>query len=155
MAKDKVLINGFLIEVEVPSEERLTVHVNLTPIAGEATHLVWVGEMQDLMSSIDQTYRNQFGKRKFGRGRSVRVRYVKAPDGSQIKIADCQPYPSLLINRLKEIRKKVYASLNSYCLILQEEKIGRMVRNPYCSTKTNTPNTENTVSVTATLRCKR
>jgi hypothetical protein len=127
----KILLNGFLIDVEVPSEERLTVHVNLTTMVGYATHLTWVSEMQDLMSRIDQTYRERYSKRRFGRGRSVRVRYVKAPDQTQIKIAECQPYPSIFINQLKEVRKQVYAILNTYCLILQEEKVGRMTRKVY------------------------
>jgi len=140
----RVLLNGFLVDVEVPSEERLTTHVNVT-LFTEATHLIWVGEMQDLMADFDQAYREQYGKRQFGRGRSVRVRYVKAPDGSQIKVAECQPYPSMLINRLKETRKQVYATLNSYCLILQEEKIGKMIRKVYFLPATLAPQLMNEI----------
>jgi len=128
--KERVLINGFLIDVEVPSEERLTMHVDLSRVPGYK-HVDWVSSLQDLLREIDQEYREQKGCNRTSRGRSVRVRYVKDGDGNQRKIAQFQPYPSMIVNALKELRRTVYNTLNTYCIILQEEQVGRMKRKLY------------------------
>jgi len=128
--KGRILINGFLIDVEVPSEERLTLRVDLSRIPGYR-HVDWVSSLQDLLREIDQEYREQKGCNRTSRGRSVRVRYVKDGDGDQRKIAQFQPYPSMIVNALKELRRAVYNTLNTYCIILQEEQVGRMKRKLY------------------------
>ena len=128
--KSRVLINGFLIDVEVPSEERLSMHVDLSRMPGYR-HVDWVSSLQDLLREIDQEYREQKGCSRTSRGRSVRVRYVKGDDGDQRKVAQFQPYPSMIVNALKELRRTVYSLLNMHCIILQEEKVGRMKRKLY------------------------
>jgi len=128
--KDRVLINGFLIDVEVPSEERLTMHVDLSRMPGYM-HVDWVSSLQDLLREIDQDYREAKGCRRTSCGRSVRVRYVKADNGDQRKVAQFQPYPSMIVNALKELRRAVYETLNTHCIILQEERVGRMKRKLY------------------------
>jgi hypothetical protein len=141
---EKVLISGFLLDLDCPSEERLAAHVDLTQLAGY-NHIDWVGAFQDLLRSIDVQYRleklppketktktqQQFVEEWLRRGRSIRVRYVKDPQGQQRKVASFQPYPNLLVNRLKELRRKVYEALNENCLILQEERIGKQKRKLY------------------------
>ena len=128
--KDRVLINGFLIDVEVPSEERLTMHVDLSRMPGYK-HVDWVSSLQDLLREIDREYREQKGCNRTSRGRSVRVRYMKGDDGDQHKVAQFQPYPSMIVNALKELRRAVYSTLNMHCIILQEERVGRMKRKLY------------------------
>ena len=137
MSKGKVIISGFLIDLDVPSEERLAAHVDLTGLDGYR-HIDWIGSLQDLLRNVDAEYRKEklgkeekTGDRELHRGRSVRVRYVKDVQGQQRKVASFQPYPSLLVNHLKELRRKVYDALNENCLILQEEKVGRMKRKLY------------------------
>ena len=137
MSKGRVIISGYLLDLDVPSEERLAAHVDLSGLAGYR-HIDWVGSLQDLLRKVDAEYRREkLGKQeKTGdqgvqRGRSVRVRYVKDAQGQQHKVASFQPYPSLLVNHLKELRRKVYDALNENCLILQEEKVGRMKRKLY------------------------
>jgi len=128
--KERVIINGFLIDVEVPSEERLTLRVDLSQMPGYR-HVDWISSLQDLLREIDQEYRERKGCNGAGRGRSVRVRYVKDEDGGQRKVAQFQPYPSMIVNALKELRRAVYGALNIYCIILQEEQVGRMKRKLY------------------------
>ena len=137
MSKGRVIISGYLVDLDVPSEERLATHVDLTGLAGYR-HIDWVGALQDLLRNIDAEYRREklgkeekTGDRQLHRGRSVRVQYVKDAQGQQRKVASFQPYPSLIVNHLKELRRKVYDALNENCLILQEEKVGRMKRKLY------------------------
>ena len=132
-----MIISGYLVDLEVPSEERLAAHVDLTGLAGY-NHIDWVESLQDLLKNLDAEYRREklckdknTGNHELRRGRSVRVRYVKDVQGQQRKVASFQPYPSLLVNHLKELRRKVYDALNENCLILQEEKVGRMKRKLY------------------------
>jgi len=127
---ERVIINGFLIDVEVPSEERLTMHVDLSRMPGYR-HVDWVSSLQDQLREIDQEYREHRGCSRTSRGRSVRVRYVKGDDGDQRKVAQFQPYPSMIVNALKELRRAVYSLLNMHCIILQEERVGRMKRKLY------------------------
>jgi len=128
----RILVKGFLIDVDVPSEERLMMHVDISALPGYK-HVDWVSSLQDLLRRIDSEFRAE----RFGDGgtvaskRSVRVKYVKGEDGAQRKVAAFHPYPSTLVNRLKTIRHEVYALLNKYCLVLQEEKIGRARRKLY------------------------
>ena len=137
MSKGRVIISGYLLDLDVPSEERLAAHVDLSGLAGYR-HIDWVGSLQDLLRKVDAEYRREklgkeekTGDQGVQRGRSVRVRYVKDAQGQQHKVASFQPYPSLLVNHLKELRRKVYDALNENCLILQEEKVGRMKRKLY------------------------
>ncbi len=137
MSKGRVIISGYLLDLDVPSEERLSAHVDLSGLAGYR-HIDWVGALQDLLRNVDAEYRREkigkeekTGDQELRRGRSVRVRYVKDVQGQQRKVASFQPYPSLLVNHLKELRRKVYNALNENCLILQEERVGRMKRKLY------------------------
>jgi hypothetical protein len=131
MGMERILVRGFLIDVDVPSEERLMMHIDLSSLPGYK-HVDWVSSLQDLLRRIDTEFREKVGKNStVAPKRSVRVRYVKGEDGVQRKVAAFHPYPSMLINRLKTIRHDVYALLNRSCLVLQEEKIGRMKRKLY------------------------
>ena len=84
--------------MEVPSEERLAAHVDLTGLAGY-NHIDWVESLQDLLKNLDAEYRREklckdknTGDHELRRGRSVRVRYVKDVQGQQRKVASFQPY---------------------------------------------------------------
>ncbi len=135
-SKGRVIVSGFLLNVDVPSEERLAAHVDLSGLAGYR-HMEWVGALQDLLRNVDADYRREkLGKEEkteqgLHRGRSVGVRYVKDGQGQQRKVASFQPYPSMIVNHLKELRRKVYDALNENCIILQEERIGKMKRKLY------------------------
>lgn len=61
MNKERVILNGFLIDVEVPSEERMAIRIDITHTP---THLTWISEVQDLLATIDQEYREKYSKRK-------------------------------------------------------------------------------------------
>ena len=132
--KQRVLTQGFLIDVDVPSEERLAMHVDVSGMS-DAVHMEWVRNLQDLLRMVDVNYKVAVtGKRdekQLLRRRSVRVRYIKDEAGRQVKVATFHPYPSMLVNRLKNIRHRVYEVLNENCLILQEERIGRLKRKLY------------------------
>lgn len=132
--RGRVLTQGFLTDVDVPSEERLTVQVDVSGMS-DVEHMNWVRSIQDLLRFIDVEYHvavtGKSSEKTNLRRRSVRVRYVKDSSGKQIKIAAFHPYPSMLVNRLKSIRHKVYDVLNEFCLVLQEERVGRMKRKLY------------------------
>ena len=134
MAKGRVLTRGFLTDVDVPSEERLAVHVDVSGMP-DVEHMAWVRQLQDLLRAVDASYRaavtGKSEERPLLKRRSVRVRYVKDEAGRQVKVATFHPYPSMLVNRLKGLRHKVYDLLNQNCLILQEERVGRMKRKLY------------------------
>jgi hypothetical protein len=101
----------------------------------DAEHMEWVRGLQDLLRAVDVNYKiavtGKSESKLLLRKRSVRVRYVKDEAGNQVKVATFHPYPSMLVNRLKGIRHKVYDLLNQNCLILQEERVGRMKRKLY------------------------
>ena len=134
MAKGRVLTQGFLTDVDVPSEERLAMHVDVSGMS-DVEHMEWVRGLQDLLRAVDASYKaaatGKSGEKLPLKRRSVRVRYVKDEAGNQVKVATFHPYPSMLVNRLKAIRHKVYDLLNQNCLILQEERVGRMKRKLY------------------------
>jgi hypothetical protein len=134
VAKGRVLTQGFLTDVDVPSEERLAIHVDVSNMT-DVEHMEWVRGLQDLLRTIDVNYKVAVtGKnevRPLLKRRSVRVRYVRDEAGRQVKVATFHPYPSMLVNKLKGLRHKVYDLLNQNCLILQEERIGRMKRKLY------------------------
>ena len=134
MARGKILTQGFLVDVDVPSEERLAVHVDVSGLS-DVGHMAWVRALQDLLRSIDVSYKiavtGKVDSKLQLRRRSVRVRYIKDESGRQVKVATFHPYPSMLVNKLKGIRHRVYDLLNKNCLILQEERIGRMKRKLY------------------------
>ncbi|MCW4008542.1 MAG: Atg14 domain-containing protein [Candidatus Bathyarchaeota archaeon] len=127
-----VLTQGFLVNVDVPSEERMSVKVDISSLSNTG-HMSWVSRLQNMLQQIDVDYKTlATGKNVTNtRRRSIKARYVKNQQGQQIKIVSFQPYPSLLINRLKSIRHMVYDILNENCLIIQEEQIGRMKRKLY------------------------
>ncbi|MEM0235308.1 hypothetical protein [Thermofilum sp.] len=128
---EKVLVNGFLVDCDIPTEERLTLEVDLTRMHGYS-HVDWISELQDLLRSIDDGYRVEvFGEVRQPSRRTVKARYVKNPDGRMRKVALFHPYPSTLINRFKEVRREVYSVLNTYCIILQQERVGRVVKKIY------------------------
>jgi len=76
-------------------------------------HADWVSSLQDLLRTIDQDYRERHGIKRRSLGRSVRVRYVKDEEGNQRKVSLFHPYPSLIVNALKELRRQVYDALNT------------------------------------------
>ena len=129
-SETRVIVNGFLLNYSVPSEERLTVHVDLTCMPGYK-HVDLINSLQDLLTEIDIRYREEKGCKREGKGRSVKARYIKDPDGMRRKILLFQPYPSMIVNGLKELRRQVYDVLNTHCIILQEESVGRMKRKLY------------------------
>lgn len=127
--KERVLINGFLIDCDIPTEERLTLVVDITPLL---RHVEWISSLQDLLRDIDDAYRIKvFGEAKKPSKKTVKVRYVKDPEGRMRKVASFHPYPSTLVNRFKEIRRSVYSLLNNYCIVLQEERAGRVIKKVY------------------------
>jgi len=76
-------------------------------------HADWVSSLQDLLRTIDQDYRERHGIKRRSLGRSVRVRYVKDEEGNQRKVSLFHPYPSLIVNALKELRRQVFDALNT------------------------------------------
>ena len=134
MAKGRVLTHGFLTDVDVPSEERLAMHVDVSGMS-DVVHMEWVRGLQDLLRTVDVGYKaavtGKSSEKLPLKRRSVRVRYMKDEAGNQVKVATFHPYPSMLVNRLKAIRHRVYDLLNQNCLILQEERVGRMKRKLY------------------------
>lgn len=128
---ERVLINGFLIDCDIPTEERLTLIVDLSEMYGYS-HIDWISEMQDLLRGVDDRYRmDLFGEVRQPSKRTIKVRYVKTHDGRMRKVASFYPYPSTIINRFKEVRRGVYSLLNTYCIILQREKVGKIVKKIY------------------------
>lgn len=116
---------GFLVNVQCPTEERLKMRLDITHLQN---HMDFVYELQDLITSINESYS------KGARPRSCTVRYekVKSADGvKRRKVLEFSPFPSPIINGVKEARSKLYEALNRNCLVLASEKVGKQERRLY------------------------
>jgi len=119
-------VSGFLIDVGCPTEERLTLCLDVTTLA---QHLDFASGLVERVDALNQQYS------KTARPRSYRVRYAKEYDENGAeryhKILEFSPYPSPFINTLKETRSRMYQALDRHCLILGSEKFGVYKRNIY------------------------
>ncbi|MEM2550527.1 MAG: hypothetical protein QW689_08975, partial [Nitrososphaerota archaeon] len=88
------MTQGFLTDVDVPSEERLAMHVDVSGMS-DVEHMEWVRSLQDLLRLIDVNYKvAATGKRDekpLLRRLSGRDRYVKDEAGRQVKVATFHP----------------------------------------------------------------
>jgi len=119
----QITVNGFLVDVNCPTEERLTLRIDITNLPN---HLAFLYGLQDLINAINANYS------KKARPRACTVRYykIRGDDGkeSQRKILEFSPYPSPMINALKEARNELYLAIRRHCLVLASEKIGAQNR---------------------------
>jgi len=118
-----VSVNGFLVDVNCPTEERLSVRIDVTNLPN---HLTFLSVLQDRINAVNANYS------KRARPRRCTVRYYKERDEDgkerERKLLEFSPYPSPVINTLKEARNKLYAALREHCLILASEKVGAQSR---------------------------
>jgi len=116
-------VSGFLVDVSCPTEERLSVRVDVTSLPN---HLAFLYGLQDIINAVNANYSRR------AKPRVCTVRYYKEKDRegkeTQRKILEFSPYPSPIINTLKEARERLYAALRQHCLILASEKVGSQKR---------------------------
>jgi len=105
--KEKVIVNGFLLNFNLPTEDLLNITLNLSDVAKTRYGgLLW--ELKDHLVSID----NEYAQRET-RGRTLRGRYPR-----KMRFQRFSPYPSAFSNRLKSIRREWYEALARFTVVL-------------------------------------
>jgi len=127
-AKEVVVVEGFLLSVASPTEDRLAILV-------DASKLSWreyrdlILRLQAQLAEVDDIY-----KKREVRGRGLRARYRRISwrgEVSRKRVLNFIPYPSRFANVLRAMRRDLYAEINSQCLVLQMLKLGAYRRNVY------------------------
>ena len=126
MAKKKpIIVEGFLLSVSVPTEERLSVTIDASGISWRRYRdLIYA--LQDQLAIIDDEY-----KIRETRGRGLGARYRRITPSKRTKTIKFIPYPSRFANILRTIRRDVYFEVNSRCLVLNMMHFGYFKRNIY------------------------
>ena len=119
-----MIVNGFLLNYSLPTEDLLNVTVNLSDIAKtKYGGLIW--KLKDLLSSVDKEYTD-----REIRGRTLRGRYPR-----RSRFQRFSPYPSNFSNRLKSLRRDWYDALARFTVVLtKSEQVGagwKRARNLY------------------------
>lgn len=124
---DALIIKGFFIFLNVPNEERLkTIAIKADNLSPESFFSL-VRELEDLLTVIDDSYR--VGRE--GKGRVLRGRFTRITRDKRRRILEVTPFPSVYINKLKNLRAKVYKELNRNTVVIQSIKLGVFKRNLY------------------------
>lgn len=128
MTKPTVILEGFLLDVNSPDAESLTVTVDCTALPGER-YLALVAELEDLLSEMDLVY----AVREV-RGRSLKGQYRRhlLEDAvERTRRLTFIPYPGKVVNIPGNLRRSLYQEVNRRCLVLQRQKLGRKHRVVY------------------------
>ena len=121
-----VLVQGFLVDLDNPTEERLKVRLNLN---GTGNIENFAKELCSMLLAVDEKYAKN---PELTRGRNMNVSLTSYRDAEElIKTGRFYPYPMTFINRLKHLREKVYEALNQHTTILGQEKTGRSIKKVY------------------------
>jgi len=126
--KSKVVVEGFLLSVYSPTEDRLSVQL-------DATNLTWtkyrnlIVKLQDQLAEVDDAY-----KKRKTKGRGLRARHRRVAYGTKVsrkRIVKFVPYPSRFANIIRNVRAELYFYINRQCLVLQIMQFGAYRRNIY------------------------
>jgi hypothetical protein len=123
-----VILEGFLLDVNSPDVESLSITVDCTALSGE-DYLGLIRELEDVLSDMDRAY----AERQV-RGRTLKGRYRRhlAENGTvRTRKLTLIPYPSNLANLPGNLRRSLYHEINRRCLTLQRDIYGRMHRVVY------------------------
>ena len=123
--KKPIIVEGFLLSVSVPTEERLSVTVNASKIGWDRYRRL-IYTLQDHLAVIDDAY-----KKRETRGRGVGARYRRISQQRRTRTLRFIPYPSRFANILRTIRRDLYFEVNSRCLVLNMMQFGYFKRNIY------------------------
>ena len=129
IAEEKpVVVEGFLLNVHVPTEERLSVVFDCSEMSW-TKYRDMIIKLQDLMAEIDDAY-----KKREGRGRSLGARYRRIAHGDKVsrrRVLKFIPYPNRFANILRNVRREVYGQISSTCMVLQRMQFGAYRHNIY------------------------
>lgn len=134
--KSKVVVEGFLLSVHVPTEGRLSVVIDASGLSWDSYRNL-VTELQDKLAEIDEEY-----ALRDARGRGLGARYRRVSVGkvvSRRRVLSFIPYPSRFANILRTIRRDVYERIGRDCLVLQVMSSGRFRHNLYLLPFANAP----------------
>jgi len=120
-----VIIEGFIIDFYVPSEELLNITVDVSRIA-RSHYMDFKEQLEDMLRDIDE----KWAERKTRR-RTLRARYTTLPNKVRSRILRFTPYPSRFSNELKTFRANWYKALRTNTLILGKIPLTYSARNLY------------------------
>jgi len=112
----RVVVEGYLLDFLIPTEERLSVGLDVTDVASERKYGLLRSGLEELMDEVDRKY----AKRET-RGRSLKGRYrlIRVGDErGERKILRFSPYPSAMANVLRNVRRLWYEALNRHSVVL-------------------------------------
>ena len=130
MPEEYVALEGFLLRVSCPSEDRLTVAV-------DATGLPWdlyarlIEQLEDYLHAVDEAHARD---PSLLAGRGPRSRYRRLQAGREVvrgKVVRFAPVPSRLVNAVRHVRSRLYERLNRDAVVLFEERSGNFRRKVY------------------------
>jgi len=126
-----VKLQGLHISIHVPTEERLTMHIEgLSP---ELFRRLAVA-LEDWMVVVDENY-----KEKAIRGRSWKGRGRRVSAAQRIRVIKFSPFPSRYSNILRTTRKDLYFEMHRHCLVLEGQQHGGYKNNVYILPYSNAP----------------
>lgn len=118
MAKSKIVVEGFLLDFNVPSEDLLNISVDVTGIPDfKRMYLAFRDDFLKLLHEISVAY----AKRESLRGRGVHASYSRLIDGKRTKhptVWRFSPYPSRFANVLSTVRRKWYEGLSCNTVVI-------------------------------------
>jgi len=116
---ERILVEGFLIDVYAPSKALFEVKLDLSHIPRNR-YMDVKEKLEDLLREIDEKY----AKRRLpDKARMIHVGYasVKDEEGKvrRIRVGVVKPYPSRFPNILGTLRDKLYTAVNVYCKVIE------------------------------------
>lgn len=123
-----VVIEGFLLSVSCPTEERLSVLLDATDLSWSKYRNLII-RLEDELAEIDEAY-----KKRETRGRGLRARHRRISYGKKVarhRRLKFMPYPSRFANILRKMRRDLYFYINRECMVLQIMQYGAFKRNVY------------------------
>ena len=121
-----VLVQGFMVDLDNPTEERLKVRLNLN---GTGNIENFAKELCSMLLAVDEKYAKN---PELTRGRNMNVNLTSYRNVEElVKTGRFYPYPMTYVNRLRHLRDKVYQALNRYTNVLSEERTGRSIKKVY------------------------
>jgi len=129
--KSQVVVEGFLLDFNVPSEDLLNISIDVTGIRDfKRRYLLFRDEFLELLHEIDVAY----AKRTNLRGRGVKASYSRLITGKRTKhptVWRFSPHPSRFANALRTVRRKWYESLAMNTVVISRTAVRNVYLLPF------------------------
>jgi len=132
MAKAKVVVEGFLLDFNLPTEDLLNISVDVTAIKNfKEVYLAIRDRFLELLHRVDRDY----AKRENSlRGRGVKATYSRLIVGKKTRhptVWRFSPYPSRFANVFRTVRRLWYESLQRNTIVISRTAVRNVYLLPF------------------------